>query len=84
MLAHHAGDNTHRHVFDHGHKHGFKQQRETRPGPRPGNLDLQHAAIGAKAARHAAVQKRLVLEKIQMPPCLLGAVMDRTPALAAA
>ena len=61
MLVHHARHNTHRHVLDHGQKHGFKQQRETRPGPRPRRLDLQDAAVSAMAARHAAVQKRLVL-----------------------
>ena len=36
------------------------------------------------AARHKKKKKRLVLEEIQMPPCLFNTVMDRAACPAAA
>ena len=51
--------------------------------PRPRHRDRVHAVGGARHARHARVNERLVLEEDQMPPHALPRVMHRTRGLAA-
>ena len=83
MFADLLGDVRDRLAFGQLHDHRLEQEREPASRPRPRHRDRVHAVGGARHARHARVNERLVLEEVQMPPHALPRVMHRTRGLAA-
>ncbi len=70
-------DRQHGHLFGQRHGRLLEQQGEVAARARPGHLDAFHTMLGALGARHAGVQVAVVLEKVQMPPGLVGEVVSR-------
>ena len=68
MFADLLGDVRDRLAFGQLHDHRLEQEREPASRPRPRHRDRVHAVGGARHARHARVNERLVLEEVQMPP----------------
>jgi hypothetical protein len=78
VLADQLGDGFDRHLGEHRHQQGLKQQREAAFGPRPSKRDLAHAVGRAGDPGHTGVQVGPVLEEVQVPPGLVAGVMHRT------
>ena len=78
VLAHEAGSGGDRHMRHQRHGERLEQQREPGAFARPRHADLADAAFGARDARHARGEKRLMLKEIEMPPSLLGGVVHGT------
>ena len=75
MFADRPGDGVDRHRGDQAHDQRLEQQGEAAVRPYPGHAERLDPAAGAMHARHTGVQKRLVLEEVEMPPAhLLGIV----------
>ena len=77
VLADDPGDGLDRHRRHNGHHHGLKQQGEAAVGSRPRRGDLLDPALLAAHARHKGLQIGLVLEKVQVSPFHLLAVVGR-------
>lgn len=75
MFADQPGNGVDRHRGDQAHDQRLEQQSEPAVRPCPGHAERLDPAASAMHARHAGVQKRLVLEEVEMPPAhLLGVV----------
>jgi len=72
-----------RHRLGHHHNQRLKQQRKTTSRTSPGNLDRFDATISTTHTRNPSIQICLMLEKVQMPPCVPLSVVCTAPLSAA-
>jgi len=73
------GDGQYRHLLDQRHGGLLEQQGEVAAWPSPRYLYYAlDAMLRALGAGHAGVKVAVVLEEVQVPPCLVGKVVSRT------
>jgi hypothetical protein len=76
MLANIGGDGLDRHGFDEGHDHGLEQQGEAASWSSPRNRQEFDSTLVASNTRNFCRKVGLMLEKVQMAPCLLNGVVS--------